>query len=236
MTGHLKREILSYCTEFAERKEAEDWRYLRTRPSYLHSPCPGVQLVISPSFTYVERGLIALSQPHVALRSGLFIGALAQVFPKPLEGPINFSLKDRSFIGPSVGAGLCEKYFLRGTPNFIDIDYPEVSEKMGYFQTEELPDYLDLVLETAFAVAQDKYDLTSERGFLASLPTRLELHYPFASHRLGPEVTFAILDLMRGNRTAVADLRAAWSYPIAPAHDRYLSELEAAADRITPLA
>lgn len=236
MAGRLKHEVLRYCTGYAARKEVDGWRYLRTRPSYVHSPCPGVQLVVSPDFTYIERGLIALSQPKVALRSTVYIGALAQVFPKPLEGPINFSLKDWSFIGPTVGAGLCEKYFSRGTPKFIDIDYPEVSEKMGYFQTEELPDYLDLVLETAFAVAQDKYDLTSERGFLASLPTRLELHYPFASHRLGPEVTFAVLDLMRGNRNAVTDLRAAWSYPIAPAHDRYLSELEAAADRITPLA
>ncbi|WP_339110154.1 hypothetical protein [Thioclava sp. GXIMD4216] len=236
MKSHLKAEVQSICAKYAIGKKAENWRYLRGGSSFVQQPCAGINLVVTPSFTYIERGLICLSQPKVNLHSALFAAALGQVFEKPLEGPINFSLKSWSFIGPVVGAKLRERYFSYGTPSFIDIDYPEVSAEMGYFQTEELPDYLDLVLDAALTVVRNKYDLTSERNFLASLPTRLELHYPFASHRLGPQVTFAVLDLMRGNRNAVTDLRAAWDYPIAPAHDRYLCELKAAADRIIPLA
>lgn len=219
MTSSTKSAVLALTPLCLKECDHPRWTYIKTGTRFLMSPVEGVQVTLSPNWTF--SGWLANSQANVSIQSE----QLRKLHKKLLAGPNPRPAILRRYqqIWRSLGETGFSITFVEDAPD------PTMNQRL----IDQVPTYVSDLITTCEKHVLVDFDFTSERAFLESMPRA----YHHNADPFQDPINNVLKELLLGNLNAVDDLKTNPNIPptmLAAISDQ-LKIIEASKVKIKPL-
>lgn len=211
MSAYLKTEVQNSLSGLAQKVAVDGWTYQKSQFRYDKKLAKDITLSVHPRLSFTGGGLFCLSQPMMVLRSKFYEAIDKQALGKGRgsfanQGPVTSGLTRNLGLDHLFRSDLRDRYSV-ATPQFIEMDVPDskFTPENGYFQSEEISNYVDALLKSSQAIA-DQYDTSSDRAFIAGLPRHFRTKKTTHEQFLGSVTAFALIEISKGNQSVISDL------------------------------